>query len=124
MVGTTIFNLVLGILAFLITFVTALSGNVILVSLERAVYAFLLFFLLAYPIRWLTSFVLGNRTEKTIAGNHVDLVTPHESTEVPKEKVDELEESFTPLVAPRIERLDGTADPTQVANLIRRFTDD
>ncbi|NGQ94032.1 hypothetical protein G3578_02450 [Brevibacillus sp. SYP-B805] len=124
MVGTNTFNLAVGLFAFLVTLVTALSGNVFLVSLERAVCAFLLFFLLAYLIRWLAALITRQAAEKTGTPHQIDLVTPHESTGEPAERTDDPAEGFSPLVAPRIERTDEPTHPINIANTIRRFTDD
>jgi len=125
MVGTFVVNISIGIIAFIITMVTALPGNVFLVSLERAVYAFILFFLVGYPIRWITGLIFSSPAEKEEAGKQIDLVTPDESAEDdPKKEEAELKEAFTPFTATRIERKDEETDPTNIANVIRRLTDD
>jgi hypothetical protein len=126
MIGTIALNLIIGIIAFFVTFVTALSGNVFLVSLERAVYAFLLFFLAAFPVRWLIALIVkqgGGAQAQT--GEHVDLVTPPDPAEtaLPKETENEPTESFTPLVIPRVERTALDSDPKKIANVVRQFTD-
>ncbi|WP_134686221.1 hypothetical protein [Brevibacillus migulae] len=125
MAGTIAVNITLGIIAFVITMVTALSGNVFLVSIERAVYAFLLFFLLGYPIRWVTGMILSSPAEKEPAGSQIDLVTPDDSEgDSAQKEEEELKEAFTPFTATRIERKDEETDPTNIANVIRRLTDD
>ncbi len=124
MLGTIVVNVALGILAFVITLVTALSGNVFLVSLERAVYAFILFFLLGFPIRWFMGLIFAKAEEKQ-TGNQIDLVTPEEPVQTrTEEDGDDSGVDFTPLTAAAIKRTDEATDPTDIANVIRRLTDD
>lgn len=127
MAGTIVVNVSIGIIAFVITLVTALSGNVFFVSLERAVYAFILFFLLAFPIRWLGGAIFAKAEEKETetAGSQIDLVTPDDPILTkPQEDDGALGADFTPLTAAILERKDEAADPTNIANVIRRLTDD
>lgn len=131
MIGSIYVNVVMGLVAFLVTIVTALSGNVFFVSLVRAVFAFALFFLLAYPFRWVAGLVFGNPSAEAQVepGAEIDLVTPEESTEEGAQEqaseADELGDDFTPLTAQRIAKKEETTAPTEdIVNVIRRFTDD
>jgi len=125
MMGTIRLNVVLAGIAFFVTLLTALTGNVFLVSLKRALFAFILFFILAYPIRWMLAMVIGTPPERMQAGSQIDLVTPPDPT---GRKVDGGEDEqggdFTPLIPPRIERTEETQDPANIANILRRLTDD
>jgi hypothetical protein len=125
MIGTLALNIWVGIAAFVITFFSALAGNVIIVSLERAFYAFVLFFLATFVIRWLIQRILASTKQES--GTHVDLITPPDvEGEMPQASENEPSEAetFKPLVPPRIERTDQTVDSAQIANAIRRLTDE
>ncbi len=136
MVGNITYNIWMGVIAFLVTFITALSGNVLTVSLERAFYAFLLFFVAMFPVRWLIHKIAPPAEEPSQqTGMHIDLVTPEAASnetnaQIEPESESELEpsEQFTPLVPKRIE-LPFTPDnpannPTEIADVIRRLTDE
>jgi len=57
MLGTIWINIGLGLLAFVVTLVAAGAGNVWLVSLVRAGIAFVIFFIVAFPIRWVIALI-------------------------------------------------------------------
>lgn len=125
MVGTIRQNIVLAGIAFLVTLVMALTGNLFLVSLKRALFAFILFFILAYPIRWLLAMVIGTPPESVQAGSQIDLVTPPDPTgREANGEADEQDGGFAPLVPPRITRAEEAQDPAKIANILRRLTDD
>lgn len=127
MIGTLAINLVVGTVAFVVTFFTALSGNVWLVSLERAVYALFFFFLAAFPLRWLISVTVTNKKSEQAeeTGTHVDLVTPPDlEANLPAQTASEPAETFTPLNITRNERTNVEKDPANIANVVRRLTDE
>lgn len=127
MFGTIIINVYVGILAMLITFVTALSGNVFFVSMERALYAFILFFLATFPIRWLVAFILVTPSVETtqISDPQGDGDAPsHSVAEFPDTSENEPPETFTPYALSGIERVDPANDPNTIADVIRRLTDE
>ncbi|MBO8162479.1 MAG: hypothetical protein H0Z34_02025 [Brevibacillus sp.] len=127
MANTLKFNLFMGGLAFLITFVSALSANVWLVSLERAICAFFLFFLIAFPIHWLYRAWLGQADsgkESGEAGQHVDLVAADEQSEAASSEREPEGEEFTPLSAPRVDTKQTDVQPADIANIVRRLTDE
>ncbi len=124
MAGTIRVNIFAGVIAFIVIFLTALSENVWLVSLERGLVAFLLFFLIAYIFRWLVR-MLFPPTEENAVGNHIDLVTPSESAiDLPKASENEPPDTFTPLVTDKIQRNADVHTPDNIANVIRRLTDE
>ncbi|MFY0542765.1 hypothetical protein [Brevibacillus sp. H7] len=115
----------MGILAFLITFGAALAGNTWLVSLERAVYAFILFFLAMFPVRWLVSAMSQTASKKSTQENKEHT----ESSSVPADQESNPSESessevFTPLSFAGIDRITPAQDPATVADVIRRLTDE
>lgn len=127
MIETLAINLIVGLIAFVVTFFTALSGNVWLVSLERAVYAFFLFFLAAFLFRWLISFVAKEKRndQQEEAGAHIDLITPPDSEDgLPAQSENEPVDAFTPLDLTRVTRTNVENEPANIANVVRRLTDE
>ncbi|MGC5324096.1 hypothetical protein [Brevibacillus sp. SYSU BS000544] len=145
MIGTIKINLWIGFIAAFISLVMALSGNVLLVSVERAVYAFLLFFIAMFPVRLIVGLIkpqpsttveTGSTTANTQAGSQIDLVTPENlsdedrttQAEVESDSDHEPSNEFTPLVPKRIEPTTSTQNPEnnplEIADVIRRLTDE
>ncbi|GED29038.1 hypothetical protein [Brevibacillus centrosporus] len=125
MKGTLWINSGLGILAFVVTLATAWASNVWLVSLERAGVAFILFFLVAFPVRWIISKVtqplaLSTMEEEDALQNGA--ASPVRETE--DQQSEASEESFAPLAVSQMERIRPIEDPTTVAEVVRRLTDE
>lgn len=128
MLGTIWINTGLALLAFVVTFGVAWVSNVWLVSLERAGVAFLLFFLAAFPIRWLFG-LIAQPSEPASTAVDADGAGSAEtpgSTHPTGEQVEDSDEqdSFTPLTFAQPERNPLTEDPTTVAEVIRRLSDE
>ncbi|KQL44409.1 hypothetical protein AN963_23695 [Brevibacillus choshinensis] len=126
MIGTIWINSGLGLLAFVVTLATAWASNVWLVSLERAGVAFIIFFLAAFPIRWVLTKVTHNASLPSVKEGEVAL---HERSTSPLEgkedrQADENTESFSPLSISQMERIRPIEDPTTVAEVVRRLTDE
>lgn len=126
MLGTIWINTGMGLLAFVVTFGTALASNVWLVSLERAGVAFVLFFLAAFPIRWVIAVVtqipaahLAVEEGAVAEGAEAPLAAHQEDTQTGGE-----EGSFSPLAVSNMERIHPAENPTTVAEVIRRLTDE
>ncbi|WP_289136438.1 hypothetical protein [uncultured Brevibacillus sp.] len=126
MLGTIWINLGLGLLAFIVTLLAAGAGNVWLVSFVRAGIAFVVFFLAAFPIRWViakithTSASPVGETGEAVSGEPV--ASLENSQKDPKQE--DLEESFSPLSLSKMERIQPTEDPTTVAEVVRRLSDE
>lgn len=129
MLGTIWINIGLAILASVVTFGVAWVSNVWLVSLERAGVAFLLFFLAAFPIRWLLG-MLAQPSDSVSATNDAGGVGSAESPDnLPHPTSEQVVESdeqdaFIPLAFAQPERNPLTEDPTTVAEVIRRLSDE
>ncbi|TGV11609.1 hypothetical protein EN829_050715, partial [Mesorhizobium sp. M00.F.Ca.ET.186.01.1.1] len=76
MLGTIWINTGMGLLAFVITLCTALASNVWLVSLERAGIALVIFFLAAFPIRFVLALVTQTPVQSAEAGGQEELNAP------------------------------------------------
>ncbi|MED1794425.1 hypothetical protein [Brevibacillus nitrificans] len=125
MKGTLWINSGLGILAFVVTLATAWASNVWLVSLERAGVAFIVFFLVAFPVRWIISKVTQPLAHSAVEGEDAlqnGAASPLRETE--DQKSEASEESFAPLAVSQMERIRPIEDPTTVAEVVRRLTDE
>lgn len=86
MYGSWRWNLGFGVFGLLAVFLIGLSNNPWAISLIRALYACVAFFLLAYPIRYILGLLFRTdepyaeldqtETEETQSGSNVDYVTP------------------------------------------------
>lgn len=132
MLGTMWINTGLALLACVVTFIVAMMSNVWLVSLERAGFAFLLFFLAAFPIRWLFGIITQTAAPASEVEN-IDGVaaaspmTPagsEEGVEGTEVSDSDEEDSFTPLTFSRQDHTHLAEDPTTVAEVIRRLSDE
>ncbi|MFP3391089.1 hypothetical protein [Brevibacillus sp. SIMBA_040] len=126
MLGTIWINIGLGLLAFVVTLVAAGAGNVWLVSLVRAGIAFVVFFLVAFPIRWVVAFITHTSASPVgEAGEAVsgEPVAPLENPQKDQEQEDP-EEPFSPLSLSKMERIQPIEDPTTVAEVVRRLSDE
>ncbi|CAM5788301.1 MULTISPECIES: hypothetical protein [Brevibacillus] len=123
MLGTMWVNTGFGALASVITFFTALAGNVWLVSLERAGYAFILFFLAAFPIRWLVAKIMGSfqAPETMVPAEAAEGGVPSASGEPDDPQGDG---EFIPLSLDQMGSAPLAHDPTTVADVVRRLTDE
>lgn len=143
MIGSWRWNVACGAGGALLTFLISLGSNLFLTSLIRAFYAFVIFFLITYAIRWLISQLLhpmaehsGGEAPADEAGTVLDMITPPEDeelTQLMKEnwsdgksrviKADSAAAEFQPLQPKKLVTLDQT-DPDQVVQAIRRLTGD
>ncbi|MGG1661394.1 hypothetical protein [Brevibacillus sp. NRS-1366] len=117
MLGTIWINSGLGLLAFVVTLAAAWAGNVWLVSLERAGIAFVLFFLAAFPIRWVIAKIAHTAARPVSeAGETVpeEVGTPLEDPQA-ESGTEEQDESFAPLSLSNMKRIHPIEDPTTVA---------
>ncbi|MFS0553073.1 hypothetical protein [Brevibacillus sp. 179-C9.3 HS] len=126
MLGTIWINFGLGMLAFLVTLVTAVASNVWLVSLERAGIAFVLFFLAAFPIRWLLATFIQSSTPPMVTDALEGTSSPLAEGGVVLEigQVNEEDQTFAPLSINKMERIHPTEDPATVAEVVRRLSDE
>ncbi|QRG65472.1 hypothetical protein [Brevibacillus choshinensis] len=128
MMGTIWINSGLGLLAFVVTLATALASNVWLVSLERAGVAFLVFFLAAFPIRWVLTKVTQSPSlplaKEGEASRKDGQASPDKDKEDKQVEEGEVEEAFSPLSISQMERIRLIEDPTTVAEVVRRLTDE
>ncbi|GAB1529123.1 MULTISPECIES: hypothetical protein [Brevibacillus] len=127
MLGTIWINFGLGMLAFLVTLGTAVASNVWLVSLERAGIAFVLFFLAAFPIRWLISTFIQSSTPPMVTDALEGTSSPLAEGGVVLEigqQFEQEDQEFAPLSINKMDRIHPTEDPATVAEVVRRLSDE
>lgn len=126
MLGTFWINLGMGLLAFVVTLVAAGAGNVWLVSLVRAGIAFVVFFLVAFPIRWVIAKI--THTSASPVGEPGELVSREPVAPLENPQKDQEQENpegaFSPLSLSKMERIQPIEDPTTVAEVVRRLSDE
>lgn len=135
MIGTIWMNLILGLVGFVFTFLFSLRNNLPSTSLFRGLTGFILWFVLAFALRWVLGFIVkqaanpdkssgapGDANETL--GAKVDLSTPDEDEELK----DLLKPSpgqgnqgngeFKPLQPPQ---LVSKKDPEELAKAVRHL---
>ncbi|MBG9775509.1 hypothetical protein [Brevibacillus laterosporus] len=126
-------SLWLGCIAFLLTFLAAVTGNLFVVSFYRGVMAFLVVFIIAFLILMVLSFLFPKEVATELENNDgdedVDVETVREEQEdalVPGETNESLEpeDEFIPLTAQRVQDESAEHDPKLIAQTLRRFTDE
>ena len=129
MLGTIWINTGMGLLAFVITLCTALASNVWLVSLERAGIALVIFFLAAFPIRFVLALVTQTPAQSAEAGGQEELNAPladggNEANPPGQTGEQAAAEAFSPLSFTKLETIHPSEDPATVAEVVRRLTDE
>ncbi|MGG1442726.1 hypothetical protein ABE354_11895 [Brevibacillus laterosporus] len=126
-------SLWLGCIAFLLTFLAAVTGNLFVVSFYRGVMAFLVVFIIAFLVLMVLSFLFPKEDATELENNDgdedVDVETvrgEQEDALVPEETNESLEpeDEFIPLTAQRVQDESAEHDPKLIAQTLRRFTDE
>lgn len=133
MIGNIRFNLLAGLTGFIFTFLFTLRNNLWMTSLNRALIAFVIWFALAYLLRWVFTLAFkpaeGSDTPDEAAhgqlGNRLDMTTPDEDKELmslikPEPEQNQEGKGFVPLNPPK---LVSTKDPEELAKAVRHLTE-
>lgn len=150
MIGTWRWNAILGLLSGLVTFVFSVSGNILLTTLLRSLYSFLIMFVLAFAFRWILGTVVGlkqyaaERAAHSAAddgnthtaeppdagrGKNVDLRTPDEANSLHGLLRGQMngqpgdEEVFSPIKPPRLVSKEKVSTEDLV-KAVRRMSED
>ncbi|OAJ75388.1 hypothetical protein AYJ08_04480 [Brevibacillus sp. SKDU10] len=124
-------SLWLGCIAFLLTFLAAITGNLFVVSFYRGVMAFLVIFIIAFLVQWVLSILfpkedpneledIDGDEEVAAAGEEQEAATDQEETNESLHP----EEEFIPLKVERVQDESAEHDPKLIAQTLRRFTDE
>nr|WP_167360625.1 hypothetical protein [Paenibacillus typhae] len=135
--GKILISLLSGLIGFVFTFLTNYGHNLLGTSLIRGIYGFILWFVLAFFLRWVLGFIVkqsapgGNSGEQgggnEALGTKFDLSTPDEDEELIdllKQKPPEesgSSEGFTPLQPPKLVSM---KDPEELAKAVRHLKEE
>lgn len=125
-----------GAAGFLFGFLLSMNKNPISTTLLRGVYAFIIFFVIAFVVRIVLSQLIVSNDEQVSSGadasgdvgHQVDLVAADEDLHdliKPKsmEEEDALKAEFTPLNPPKLVKV-AEQEPEQLAKAIRHLTEE
>ncbi|HIW32909.1 MAG TPA: hypothetical protein IAA29_08980 [Candidatus Paenibacillus intestinavium] len=149
MFGTWRWNLSFGIFGFFLIILFSLTNNPLITSLIRGTYAFITFFLLAFPVRFVCGVIINPsqevvavteaETDQSLKGTNVNFVTPDEDEDLnevlraqitqtksstPKDEVkvsQDLSEQFQPLKPTQLVNTDSM-ESEELTKVIRHLT--
>lgn len=137
MIGTLRFNFYVAAAAFLITFLFSVTHNIIVTTLLRSLYSFVLVFALTFVVRYVLGTIVGLKHMTTAAedgeaadeahkGNRFDAVTPNDESDLhqmlkPGGGGEAAE--FAPLKPPKLSSK-ATQNPDELAQALRRMTEE
>jgi hypothetical protein len=128
MIGSILWNLVLGVFGFILSFIISISNNIFTTALKNGLYSGIILFLVAFLFRWIFGILLLAAPVETHIGNKLDLITPDESDEIHQllrnEKEKETESSdFIPLNPPKLVSK-RVSDPEEMVKALRHMSED
>ncbi|CAH0119834.1 MULTISPECIES: hypothetical protein [unclassified Paenibacillus] len=139
MTKTIRWNAVFGAVGFFITFLISLNSNLFMTSFIRGIYAFVIWFALAFVVRFALQLLASGGNAESAAkhalaaeddrrGAQLDVVTPDETEDLhrllkqqPDEQAGEAE--FTPLQPPKLVKK-AEENPEQIVRAIRHLTEE
>lgn len=138
MIGNILFNVLFGLIGFVLTFLVTIGNNLLMTSLIRGVLGFSVWFVLAFVLRWVLGFIFKESPspqdlQLSVDGNNetlgttLDVVTPNEDEELKnllkpqagQESGSEL--GFKPLQPPKLVTL---KDPEELAKAVRHLKEE
>lgn len=138
MIGSILINLLFGLVGFALTFFITYSNNLLGTSLLRGLTGFIVWFLLAFLLRWVLGFIVNQSSpqeevayeaEEEELGTKLDISTPSEDEEL----IDLLKpkpgqgqgngnsEEFKPLTPPKLVSM---KDPEELAKAVRHLKEE
>ncbi|WP_342561486.1 hypothetical protein NST84_17695 [Paenibacillus sp. FSL R7-0345] len=135
--GKILISLLSGLVGFVFTFLINFGHNLIGTSLIRGIYGFILWFVLAFFLRWVLGFIVkqspsdedgaGQAGGNEALGTKFDLSTPDEDDELinllkqkPAEESGD-SQGFTPLQPPKLVSM---KDPEELAKAVRHLKEE
>lgn len=135
--GKNLLSILSGVIGFLFTFLANYGHNLLGTSLIRGIYGFIIWFVLAFLLRWVLGSIVkqsvvpestgANAGNDETVGTKFDLSTPDED----KELIDLLKqkpaeesggsEGFTPLQPPKLVSM---KDPEELAKAVRHLKEE
>ena len=131
-------NAVFGLIGFVFTFLANSGHNLIGTSLMRGLYGFIIWFVLAFLLRWVLGVIAphsaeasdleaGDEVSSEALGSKFDISTPDEDQEMkdlltPKPQTASADiEGFTPLQPPKLVSM---KDPEELAKAVRHLKEE
>lgn len=131
-------NVAAGLVGFVITFLANNGHNVVGTSLIRGLYGFIIWFVLAFLLRWVLGVIIGKPAASTeqgsgpsaqgdVLGGQLDISTPDEEQELKdlltpkKEKESADQGDFKPLQPPKLVSM---KDPEELAKAVRHLKEE
>jgi hypothetical protein len=133
-----ILSAMFGLIGFVFTFLTNSGHNLVGTSLIRGIYGFIIWFVLAFLLRWVLGVIIGESSESSdhepgfevydeALGAKLDIQTPDEDAELkdlltPKPEAGSANvEGFTPLQPPKLVTM---KDPEELAKAVRHLKEE
>ncbi|WP_028550448.1 hypothetical protein [Paenibacillus sp. UNC451MF] len=141
MIGTIRWNVMLGLISLVITFLSSISTNVWMTSLLRSVYSFFIVFFLVFLFRWILGTIAGlnqlqtepknTALEDESKGTAFDVQTPDDEASIHQMLKDSLDpkapamdSGFAPLNPPKLSSKTNSMEPGEMAQAVRRMTEE
>ncbi|MCS7461871.1 hypothetical protein N0M98_17175 [Paenibacillus doosanensis] len=142
MIGTIRWNFIIGLISLVITFGCSIVHNIWLTSFIRSVYSFIIVFAIVFLFRWVLGTVAGfnqlasaesapHASEEEGKGTALDLTTPDEEASLhqmlkgsPESNASAGDSSFEPLNPPKLSSRMNNAEPGEMAQAVRRMTEE
>ncbi|MDQ0193466.1 hypothetical protein [Paenibacillus wynnii] len=138
MIGNILLNVLFGLIGFVLTFLVTLGNNLLMTSLIRGFFGFILWFMLAFVLRWVLGFIFKesldpNDSQSSLEensealGSTLDISTPDEDEELKNLLKPQpgqgsgSELGFKPLQPPKLVSL---KDPEELAKAVRHLKEE
>lgn len=135
--GKFLLSLCFGLIGFMVTFLVNHGNNLLMTSLTRGFFGFIIWFVLAFAVSWVLGFIfqelpdpnsdpLSSEDNSDTLGSTLNVVTPEEDEELKnllKQKPDQSssELGFKPLQPPK---LVSTLDSEELAKAVRHLKEE
>jgi energy-coupling factor transporter transmembrane protein EcfT len=142
MIGTIRWNLVVGFIAFLFTFICSISSNIWLTTILRSLYSFVIVFILMFLFRWILGTIVGlnqfmseepkreDVPDESHKGTALDVTTPDDEDSIHqmlKEGLDQAsavdDQFFSPLSPPKL-TTKPDYKPEELAKALRQMSEE
>ncbi|GAA4871751.1 hypothetical protein GCM10023310_59220 [Paenibacillus vulneris] len=141
MIGTVRWNLIIGLISLVITFISSISTNIWTTSLLRSVYSFAIVFIVIFLFRWILGTIAGLNqlntdlkdgvSDEEGKGAALDLQTPEDDAslhQMLKDSLDpkapSMDSGFAPLNPPKLSSKTNSMEPGEMAQAVRRMAEE
>ncbi|MBE1446426.1 hypothetical protein [Paenibacillus sp. OAS669] len=141
MIGTVRWNLIIGLISLVITFISSISTNIWTTSLLRSVYSFAIVFIVIFLFRWILGTIAGLNqlntdlkdgvSDEEGKGAALDLQTPEDDASIHQmlkdsldPKASSMDSGFAPLNPPKLSSKTNSMEPGEMAQAVRRMAEE